>query len=102
VDEAVIDEVADNTTFTAVVAVLLLSSVEVAVIVTFPEVPGAVHMPALAFIVPALADQLIPFVTPPLAVVVKVVVLFTVFVGAAGVIALTTTVCGVTVTELSA
>jgi len=102
VDDAVIVEVADETTVTVVVAVLLLSSVEVAVIVTFPEVPGAVQVPVLEFIVPALADQLIPFVTPPLAVVVKIVVLFTVFVGAAGAIALTTTVCGVTVTELSA
>ena len=92
VDDAVIDEDADNTTFTAVVAVLLLSSVEVAVMVTLPAVPGAVQVPVLEFIVPALADQLIPLVTPPVAVVAKVVVLFTVFVGAAGTIALTTTV----------
>jgi hypothetical protein len=92
VDDAVIVEVAANTTFTTVVAVLLVSSVEVAVMVTLPAVPGAVQVPVLEFIVPALADQLIPLVTPPVAVVAKVVVLFTVFVGAAGTIALTTTV----------
>jgi hypothetical protein len=101
VDEAVIEEVADETKFTVVIAVLLVSSVEVAVIVTLPAALGAVQVPVLEFIVPALADQLSPFVTPPLAVVVKIVVLFTVFVGAAGAIALTTTICGVTVTELS-
>ena len=80
---------------------LLESSFDVAVIVTFPDAFGAVHAPVLALIVPALADQVMPLITPPVAVVLKVVELFTVRVGAAGVIALTITVCGVTMTELS-
>ena len=90
-----------RTTLTAVVAVLLLSSLDVAVMVTLPAVAGAVQTPVLAFMVPALADQLMLLVTPPVAVVENVVDLVTVRVGAAGVIAPTTTVFGVTMTELS-
>jgi hypothetical protein len=100
--DALIDEVTARTTVTVVVAVLLLSSFAVAVMVTLPAVAGAVHAPVAAVIVPALADHVMALVTPPVAVVVKVVAVLTVFVGAAGVIAFTTTVCGVTVTELSA
>jgi hypothetical protein len=88
-------------TFTAVVAVLLLSSLDVAVMVTLPAVPGAVHTPLPVFIVPALADHVTLLVTPPVAVVEKVVELLTVRVGAAGVIAPTATVFGVTATEPS-
>ena len=98
-EDAVMEEVVASTTFTVVVAVFAELSWDVAVMVTLPVVLGAVHV--LAFHVPALADQLMLFVTPPVAVVVNVVVLFTVFVGAAGVMGFTTTVCGVTVTELS-
>ena len=80
---------------------LVVSSFEVAVIVIVPAVPGAVQPPVLAFIVPALAVHEMPLVTPPVAVVVKVVEVLTVRVGAAGLMAFTTTVCGVTVMELS-
>jgi len=99
--DALIDAVAASTTVTVVVAVLLLSSFAVAVMVTLPAVAGAVHAPVPAFIAPALADHVMPLVTPPVAVVVKVVAVLTVLVGAAGLMALTATVCGVTVTELS-
>jgi hypothetical protein len=50
----------------------------------------------LLFIVPRLADHVIPPVAPPLVVVLKGVEVFAVTVGAEGEIALTTTVCGVT------
>ena len=90
-----------GTTFTMVVAVLLLSSFDVAVMVTGPMVAGAVQAPVPAIIVPPLADQLMRLVAPPVAVVLNAVVLFTVRVGAAGLTAFTTTVCGVTLTELS-
>ena len=99
VDDALIEAVAANTTFTVVVAVFVGLSCDVAVTVTLPAVAGAVHV--LVLHAPALDDQLMLFVTPPVAVVVNIVVLFTVFVGAEGVMAFTTTVCGVTVTELS-
>jgi|SRR5690242_1499851 len=96
-----IESVESGTTVTFVVADLLLSSFDVAVIVTLPARAGAVHVPVLGLIVPPLADHAMPSVTPPLAVAEKVVALLTVLVGASGVIAFTTTVCGVTVTELS-
>jgi hypothetical protein len=99
--EALMDDVAAKTTVTTVVADFVPSSFDVAVMVTLPAVAGAVHVPVLALITPPLAVQLIPLVTPPMAVVVNVVALFTVRVGDAGLIAFTTTVCGVTVTELS-
>src|SRR5689334_25388293 len=57
VEEAVIDALAAATTLTRVVAVLPLSSFDVAVMVTLPALPGAVHAPVPAFIVPALADH---------------------------------------------
>jgi hypothetical protein len=99
--EAVIDAVDASTTFTMVVADLVASSFDVAVIVTLPAVPGAVHTPVLTLIAPPLAVQLIPLVFPPLAVVLKVVALLTVRVGAAGLIAFTTTVCGVTKADVA-
>ena len=99
-DEAVIEEVTARMTFTMVVAVLVPSSFDVAVTVTLPVLAGAVKTPEV-LIVPALADQSMSLVAPPVAVVLKVVPLLTATVGAAGVIAFTTTVCGVTVTELS-
>ena len=99
--EAEMDVVTAKTTITVVEADLVPSSFDVPVIVTLPAVAGAVHAPVLAFMVPALAVQLMPFVAPPEAVVPNVVELFTVSVGLAGLIGLTTTVCGVTVTELS-
>ena len=102
VEDALIEEVVARTTFTVVLAVFVASSCDVAVMVTLPAVPGAVHVPVLALIVPALADHVMPLVAPPVAVILKVVELFTVRVGTAGVMAPTVTVCGATVTELSA
>jgi len=87
----VIEEVTARITFAMVVAVLLLSSFDVAVMVTGPMVAGAVQTPK-AVIAPALADQLMRLVAPPVAVVLKLVPLITATVGAAGVIAFTTTV----------
>jgi hypothetical protein len=78
------------------------SSTEVAVMVTACAVPGAVHTPVLESMVPLVADQVRPFVTPPVEVAEKVVLVPTVRVGFAGEIAPTTTVCGVTVTLLLA
>ena len=69
--------------------------------VTLPAVAGAVQAPVAAFMEPELADHEMPLVTPPVAVVLKVVVLLTVRVGAAGLMAFIATVCGVTVMELS-
>ena len=102
VEEALMESVGSNTTVTVVVADFEPSSFEVAVIVKVPLPAGAVQTPDPAFIVPPLADHVMPLVTPPTAVVVNVGVLFTLTVEFAGLIALTTTVCGVTVTELSA
>ena len=99
--EAVIDAVAAKTTFTVVVMFFVASSLDVAVMVTLPDETGAVQAPVFAFMVPALADQVIALVTPPVMVVEKVVEVLTVRVGVAGLMAFTTTVCGVTVTELS-
>ena len=99
--ETVIESVEVGTTVTFAVAVLLLSSFDVAVIVTLPGRAGAVHVPVLGFIVPALADQAMLLVTPPVEVAVKRVVLLTVRVGPDGLIAFMTTVCGDTVRELS-
>ena len=101
VEEAVIDALGAATTFTRVVADFVLSSFEVAVIVRLPAVPGAVQAPVAALMEPELADHEMPLVTLPVAVVVKVVVLSMVRVGAAGAMAFTATVCGMTVTELS-
>ena len=79
------------TTVTDVVANLVGSAREVAVIVTVPAAAGAVHTPVLATMVPALAVQVRPFVTPPVAVSVKVVVVPAVRVGSAGLMAPTLT-----------
>ena len=101
VEEAVIEAVLTRATVTVVVTVFAGLSCDVAVIVALPAVAGAVQAPVLEFMVPALADQVMPLVTPPVAVVLKVVPVLIVRVGAAGLIAFTTTVCGVTETELS-
>ena len=97
--EALIEAVGASTTVTVVVAFLLASSFDVAVIVTLPAVPGAVHAPVLPLIAPPLAVQATVPKFPPLVVVLKVVELFTVRVGEAGLTGLTTTVCGVTSAE---
>ena len=97
--EAEMEAVAAEITVTVVVTNLLLSSREVAVMVTLPVVAGAVQTPVPASMVPALAVQVIPLVTPPLAVEVKVVEVLTERVGAAGAMGVRATVCGVTVAE---
>ena len=90
------------TTATVVEADFDVSSREVAVIVTLLfAVGGAVHTPA-EVIVPAVAVQVSPLVTPPVAVVANVVEVLTVLVMVEGEIGFTTTVCGVTVTDASA
>lgn len=99
--EAEMDAVAAATTVTVVEADLLESSLEVAVMIAVPAVGGAVQTPVLGSIEPAVADQEMPFVTPFAAVVLKVVEVLTVLLGAAGEIVLTTTVCGVRVTDAS-
>ena len=101
VDDAVMEAALADTKLTMVVAVLLPSSFEAAVMVTLPTAAGAVQVPVLLLMAPPVADHVIPLVAPPVVKVVNVVVLFTVRVGAAGLTAFTTTVCGVTVTELS-
>jgi len=101
VGDEVIEAVGANITVTVVVADLVTSSFDDAVIVTAPAVLGAFQTPVLAFIVPALTDQATPPVAPPLVVAVKVVELFTVRVGEAGLMGFTVTVWGVT-TEDSA
>ena len=58
---------------------------------------GAVQAPVAAFMEPAVADQVTPLVTPPLAVELKVVVELMSLVGAAGARAERATVCGFTV-----
>ena len=100
-DEAAIEATGADVAIAVVVADLLPSSIDVAAMVTFPATAGAVQVPLAAFIVPALADQAMPLVAPPVAVVLNVVALFTVRVGALGLIGFTTTVCGATETELS-
>jgi len=100
-DEAAIEATGADVTTAVVVADLLPSSLDVAVMVTLPATAGAVQVPLAPFIAPALADQAIPLVAPPVAVVLNVVAVLTVRVGALGLTGFTTTVCGVTVTELS-
>ena len=89
-------------TVTVVVANFVASSAEVAVMVTLWAEAGAVQEPEAGFMVPALADQMIEFDTPPVAVAAKVVVVPTVRTGAAGVTAPTLTVWGFRVTEVLA
>ena len=84
-------------TVTVVVADLVASSVEVAVMVTVPATAGAVQAPVPGVMVPALADQVMPLVTPPVAVAPKVVAVLIDRVAPAGLTAPTATVCGVTV-----
>ena len=57
---------------------------------------GAVQAPVDAFITPALADQVMPLVLPPLALEVKVVTELMSLVDAAGLRAVRATVCGFT------
>lgn len=89
-------------TVTLVLADLLASSAEVAVMVTVWAVAGAVQAPVAGFMVPALADQVRVLLTPPVAVAENVVLVPAVRIGAAGVTAPTTTVWGVSVTEVVA
>lgn len=100
-DEELSEAVTATITFAVVVDNLVGSSWDVAVIITFPAPAGAVQAPVLGFMEPALAVQVIALLTPPADVELKSVVVLTVRVGSAGAIALTTTTCGVTVTELS-
>ena len=73
------------TTLTVVVAVLVPSAWEVAVMVTDPAEAGAVKAPVEASIVPALADQVMPAFEAPETELEKVVPVPTVIVGVAGV-----------------
>ena len=98
---AVRTEVPRGTTLTTVLELFETSSLEVAVMVTLPGVPGAVQTPVTGSMVPAEALQVTAFVTPPVAVAVKVVEVLTERTGAEGVTGPTTTVCGVTVAEAS-
>ena len=84
-----------------VVAVLLVSSTEVAVMVALPAVAGAVHTPA-AVIEPALAAQVTVPVAPPVTVAEKVALLPTETVDEAGLREVTATVWGVRVKVLVA
>ena len=79
---------------TVVVAVLVASSADLAVMVTVAAVAGAVQAPDAASMVPALADQVMPLVAPPVAVALKVVVVPTELTIAAGLTALRATVRG--------
>ena len=81
-----------DTTVTVVVAFLVGSSTEVAVMVTDWAVAGAVQAPVEAFIVPAEADQVTLLVAPPVVVEEKVVMELTSLVVAAGLGVPTTTV----------
>jgi hypothetical protein len=80
-----------STTFTVVVDFLAVSAWAVAVIVTVWAVAGAVQAPVLAFMVPALALQVMAVLVLPVTVALKVVLLPTLTVLLAGVMALTTT-----------
>ena len=103
VAEAASDAVGAATTLTVVVEVLEVSSLAVAVMTAVWTVAGGSQLPVAALMVPALAVQVTTLVVPPVAVAEKTVgvELPAVLAGAAGVIALTATVCGVTVTEVS-
>ena len=79
------------TTVTVVLAVLLASSAEVAVMVAVPAAAGAVQTPPLV-IAPDVAVQVTPLVAPPVTVLPKVVGVETATVGAAGLRAPTATV----------
>ena len=82
---------------TEVLADLLVSSLEVAVMVAEPAVAGAVQAPVAGSMVPAVAVQVRALVVPPVAVALKVVVVATVLVALAGLRAPTLTTLGVTV-----
>ena len=85
------------TTVTVVEAVLVGSSFDVTVMVTDPAVAGATHRPVLALMEPALALQVTLLVAPPLAVLLKVVLVLMLRVTAAGETAVRATVLTVTV-----
>ena len=78
-------------TATEVLANLLASSAEVAVMLTTWAADGAVQAPVAGFMVPALADQVRVLVAPPVAAAEKMVVVPTVRLEAAGVMAPTLT-----------
>ena len=86
------------TTVTVVVAVLVASAWLVAVMVTLPGEAGAVKAPVEALIVPAVADQVRPVFDAPETELEKVVLVLTVMVGAAGLMAATPADCRVTPT----
>ena len=88
------------TVVTEVLADLLLSSVEVAVMVAEPAVAGAVQAPVLALMVPAVAVQVRALVMPPVAVALKVVVLATVLVALAGLMAPTLMTLGLSLIHI--
>jgi hypothetical protein len=88
------------TTVTVVVAVLVGSSTEVAVIVTVCTVVGAVQV--LPIQVPAVLLQVTVPRLPPVTALLKTVFVETVSIRAAGLIAPTATVCGATVTKVVA
>jgi len=96
------------TTVTFVVAVLVVSSADFAVIVTLPPVEGAVQYVFWLFVVGLMLndpppDQVMFPVFPPLTGALNVVVLLlAAIIVALAVIVPNTTVCGVTATELSA
>jgi len=71
------------------------SSTEVAVMVTVCPVAGAVQVDPTH--VPAVAAQVTVFVTPPVTVVLKLVLVLTVRMGLTGLSAVRTTVWGITV-----
>ena len=74
-----------STTVTVVVAVLVGSSTEVAVMVAAPAVAGAVQTSPAQ--VPASENQVTVFRAPPVTVAAKVVAVLTVLVGDAGLMA---------------
>ena len=87
-----------GTTVTVVVADLVPSAALVAVMVTLPAMVGAVHAPVAGVMVPPVALQVMDALAAPLTVLLKVWLVLAVMVRPDGVIALTATVRGVTVT----
>ena len=86
-----------GTTVTVVLADLVPSATLVAVMVTLPAMVGAVHAPVAGVMVPPVALQVMALLNAPVTVLLKVWLVLTVMVGLAGLMAVTATVCGVTV-----
>ena len=84
------------TTVTVVLTDLLLSSAEVAVMVTVWGEAGATQLPVAALMVPPVAVQTRPLVTPPVAREEKIVVVPVVRRPPRGLTAVRATVCGFT------